>query len=74
MNASQSVLEKNQSWQLTLTMVKRLEESFDVEIPEKEYAYIYRLYSGSIVSDEDLADKELKKVIKSLLASIDSIF
>ncbi|WP_368756601.1 transcription antiterminator [Enterococcus avium] len=74
LNASQSVLEKNQSWQLTLTMVKRLEESFDVEIPEKEYAYIYRLYSGSIVSDEDLADKELKKVIKSLLASIDSIF
>lgn len=74
LNASQSVLKENKSRQLTLAMVHQLESSFGVEIPEKEYAYIYRLYSGSIVSDEDLADKELKRIIEALLISIDSIF
>ena len=74
LNASQSVLKENKSRQLTLAMVHQLESSFGVEIPEKEYAYIYRLYSGSVVSDEDLADKELKRIIEALLVSIDSIF
>lgn len=74
LNASQSVLKENKSRQLTLAMVHQLENSFGVEIPEKEYAYIYRLYSGSVVSDEDLADKELKRIIEALLVSIDSIF
>lgn len=74
LNSSQSELKEPKSRQLTVAMVKRLEENFGVEIPEKEYAYIYRLYAGSIVSDEDLADKKLKKVIERLLASIDSIF
>lgn len=74
LNASQSVLKENKSRQLTLAMVHQLEKSFGVEIPEKEYAYIYRLYSGSVVSDEDLADKELKRIIEALLVSIDSIF
>ena len=74
LNASQSVLKENKSRQLALAMVHQLENNFGVEIPEEEYAYIYRLYSGSVVSDEDLADKELKKIIEALLVSIDSIF
>ncbi|MGM0165130.1 lichenan operon transcriptional antiterminator [Enterococcus sp. AZ135] len=74
LNPTQAVLKDSNSRKLTLTMVEKLEESFGVEIPEEEYTYIYRLYSGSIVSDEDLADKELKGVIEGLLTNIDSIF
>ena len=55
-------------------MVEKLEEHFVIKIPEEEYAYIYRLYSGSIVSDEDLADKQLKQVIEGVLKNIDAIF
>lgn len=59
---------------MTLAMVKELETNFEVKIPEEEYAYIYRLYSGSLVSDEDLADKKLKQAIEGVLTNIDSIF
>ncbi|MBX8935732.1 BglG family transcription antiterminator [Enterococcus gilvus] len=74
LNPSQAVLKKGKSKQLTLAMVDRLERVFGVEIPEEEYAYIYRLYSGSVVSDEDLADKKLKRIIEGVLKNIDSIF
>lgn len=57
MNPSQASLKETKSRQMTLAMVKELETNFEVKIPEEEYAYIYRLYSGSLVSDEDLADK-----------------
>lgn len=74
LNPSQASLKETKSRQMTLAMVKELETNFEVKIPEEEYAYIYRLYSGSLVSDEDLADKKLKQAIEGVLTNIDSIF
>lgn len=74
LNPSQVSLKETKSRQMTLAMVKELESNFEVKIPEEEYAYIYRLYSGSLVSDEDLADKKLKQAIEGVLTNIDSIF
>lgn len=74
LNPSQASLKETKSRQMTLAMVKELESNFEVKIPEEEYAYIYRLYSGSLVSDEDLADKKLKQAIEGVLTNIDSIF
>lgn len=74
LNPSPIELKEPKSRQLTFTMVEKLEENFGVEIPEEEYTYIYRLYSGSVVSGEDVADEELKQVIAGLLANIGAIF
>ncbi|MEB6088088.1 BglG family transcription antiterminator [Enterococcus casseliflavus] len=74
LNPSQASLKETKSRQMTLEMVKELQTNFGVKIPEEEYAYIYRLYSGTLISDEDLADKKLKQAIEGVLTNIDSIF
>ncbi|WP_429976169.1 BglG family transcription antiterminator [Enterococcus sp. DIV0086] len=76
LNSSRASLKETKSDQMTLTLalVKELEMNLGVKIPEQEYVYIYRLYSGSLVSDEDLAGKKLKQVIEGSLTNIDSIF
>lgn len=74
LNTSKPVMEDQESRALTLKMAALLEENFQVEIPEEELPYIYRLYSGVIVSNESLEELQLKEVIEDLLDSIMGIF
>lgn len=74
LNTSKPVMKDQESRALTLKMAALLEENFQVEIPEEELPYIYRLYSGVIVSNESLEELQLKKVIEDLLDSITGIF
>lgn len=74
LNTSKPVMEDQESRALTLKMAALLEENFQVEIPEEELPYIYRLYSGVIVSNESLEELQLKEVIEDLLDSITGIF
>lgn len=74
LNTSKPVMEDQESRALTLKLAALLEENFQVEIPEEELPYIYRLYSGVIVSNESLEELQLKEVIEDLLDSITGIF
>lgn len=68
------VMEDRESRLLTFKLAAILEEKFHLEIPEEELPYIYRLYSGVIVSNDSLEELQLKEVIEDLLDSIMGIF
>mgnify|MGYP001180885798 CR=1 FL=1 len=74
LNTMKPVMEDKESRQMTLRMAALLEENFQVNIPEEELPYIYRLYSGAIISSESLEEPKLKGIIESLLESITGIF
>lgn len=74
LNTVKPVMKDQESRLLTLKLAALLEENFQVGIPEEELPYIYRLYSGVIVSNESLEELQLKDVIEELLDSIMGIF
>lgn len=74
LNTTKPVMEDRESRLLTFKLAAILEEKFHLEIPEEELPYIYRLYSGVIVSNYSLEELQLKEVIEDLLDSIMGIF
>lgn len=74
LNTTKPVMEDRESRLLTFKLAAILEEKFHLEIPEEELPYIYRLYSGVIVSNDSLEELQLKEVIEDLLDSIMGIF
>lgn len=74
LSTAKPVMIDKESRQLTLKLAGLLEKYFQIDIPEKEFPYIYRLYSGSIVSSENLKEIQLKEIIEQLFESIKGIF
>ncbi|MGM0215207.1 BglG family transcription antiterminator [Enterococcus sp. AZ109] len=74
LNTTRPVMEEPESRRLTRQLAELLEKEFQVNIPEEELPYIYRLYSGAIISSESLEELQLKETIASLLESVTGIF
>lgn len=70
----QVVYGDSSSYQLMLGLVERLEAEMGVAIPEAEYPYIYRLYSGKGELEGGISEEELAAVIHELLQQVAANF
>jgi len=74
LNVQLSTMIDKKSSYLTTKLVEILEKAFSIELPREEFAYIYRMYAGSILSDENLSNKHLKETVEQMFKKIHETF
>ncbi|WP_219821032.1 hypothetical protein, partial [Tetragenococcus halophilus] len=47
---------------------------FSIELPKEEFAYIYRMYAGSVLANENLSNEYLKKAVEQMFENIYTTF
>ncbi len=74
LNVQLSTMIDKKSSYLTTKLVKLLEKNFNIELPKEEFAYIYRMYAGAVLTDEGLSNHYLKKTVEQMLENIYTTF
>ncbi|GBD73044.1 BglG family transcription antiterminator [Tetragenococcus halophilus] len=68
-----TMIDKKSSY-LTTKLVEILEKTFSIELPKEEFAYIYRMYAGSVLANENLSNEYLKKAVEQMFENIYTTF